>query len=64
MILVLTDGVLNRKEGNDQESIQLRYTFRSKTPKGKKDAIKATAPRQNTTSRKPNGQFLSQKLAK
>ena len=33
-----------RKEGNDQESIQLPTTFRSKTPKGKKDALKATAP--------------------
>ena len=32
----------NRKEGNDQESIQLPNTFRSKTPKGKKDALKAT----------------------
>ena len=36
--------ILNRKEGNDQESIQLPNTFRSKTPKGKKDALKATAP--------------------
>ena len=35
---------LNRKEGNDQESIQLPNTFRSKTPKGKKEALKATAP--------------------
>ena len=33
-----------RKEGNDQESIQLPNTFDSKTPKGKKDAFKATAP--------------------
>ena len=31
----------NRKEGNDQESIQLP----SKTPMGKKDALKATAPK-------------------
>ena len=34
---------LNREEGNDQESIQLPNTFRSKTPKGKEDAVKATA---------------------
>ena len=34
-----------RKEGNDQESIQLPNTFRSKTPKGKKDVLKATASR-------------------
>ena len=33
-----------RKEGNDQESVQLPSTFRSKTPKGKKDALKVTAP--------------------
>ena len=35
---------LNRKEGNGQESIQLPNTFRSKTPKGKKDALKVNAP--------------------
>ena len=35
---------VNRKEGNDQESIQLPNTFRSKTPKWKKAAIKVTAP--------------------
>ena len=34
----------NKKEGNDQESIQLPNTVRSKTPKEKKDALKATAP--------------------
>ena len=35
--------VITRKEGNDQESIQLPNTFRSKTPTGKMDALKATA---------------------
>ena len=35
---------INRKEGTDQESIQLPNIFRSKTPKGKKDILKATAP--------------------
>ena len=35
---------LNKKEGNDQESIQLLNTFRSKTPKGKKEALKVKAP--------------------
>ena len=34
---------VNRNESNDQESIQLPNTFRSKTPKGKKDALKVTA---------------------
>ena len=38
----LDENCINRKEGNDQESIQLPNTFRSKTPKGKKDALKAT----------------------
>ena len=32
--------------------------------KGKKDALEATAPQSNITSRKPEGQFLSQKLVK
>ena len=40
----MSQRMANRKEGNDQESIQLPYTFRSETPKGKKDALKATAP--------------------
>ena len=34
---------INRKVGNDQESIQLPNTFRSKTPKGKKGELKVTA---------------------
>ena len=54
---------VNRKEGIDQESIQLPNTFRSKTPKGKKDALKVTDNNQ-TISRKPKGQFLSKTLAK
>ena len=35
---------INRKEGNDQESLQLPNIFRFQTPKGKKDALKVTAP--------------------
>ena len=35
---------MNRKEDNDQESIQLPNTLRSKTLMAKKDALKATAP--------------------
>ena len=49
---------LSRKEDNDQESVQLPNTFRSKTPKGKKDALKVTTPQSNHCSRKPKGQFL------
>ena len=37
-------SVANKKEGNDQESKQLPNTFRFKTPKGKKGALKAPAP--------------------
>ena len=40
----LAEYCINRKEGNDQESIQLPNTFRSKILKGKKHALKATAP--------------------
>ena len=58
--------LLDRKECNDQESIQLPNTFCSKTrkEKEKKDAPRAKGHNQTTTSRKPKGQFLSQKLAK
>ena len=35
---------VNRKEGNDQELIQLPNIFRSKTPAGKKGALKVTSP--------------------
>ena len=34
----------NRKEGNDQESVHLPNSFRSKEPKGQKDELKVTAP--------------------
>ena len=33
--------IFNTKKGHDQKFIQLPNTFRSKTPKGKKDALKA-----------------------
>ena len=36
--------IINRKEGNDLELIQFPNTFRPKTQKGKKDALKAKAP--------------------
>ena len=56
--------LVNRKEGNDQESIPLPNTFRSKTPKGKKVAPKVTAPQskhyqqkaKRTVSSQTNGQ--------
>ena len=40
----LLKAFINRKEGNDQESIQLPKHLPSKTPKGNKDALKATVP--------------------
>ena len=40
----LFSATLNRKEGNDQESVQLPNTFRSKAPKRKKDALIVMAP--------------------
>ena len=43
---------MNRKESNDQESIQLPNTFRSKTSKGKKDALEATAPQSKHSKQK------------
>ena len=52
---------LNRKEGNDQKSIQLPITFRSKTPKGKIDALKLTAPQSKYYKQKTKGTFSSPK---
>ena len=55
---------LNRKEGNDQESIQLHNTFRPRRQRGRRTHLKQGHNNQNTTSRKLKGQFLFQKLAK
>ena len=54
----------DRKEGNDKESIQLPNTFRSKTPKGKKDALKVTAPQSKHHKQKPKTTVSSQKWPK
>ena len=56
--------VINRKEGNDQESIQLLETFRFKTPKGKKDALKETAPQSKHYKQKVKRTVSFPKLAK
>ena len=55
---------INRKEGNDQESIQLPKTFCPRHQRERRMHLKQRHHNQNTTSRKPNGQFLSQKLDK
>ena len=54
----------NRKEGNDQEPIQLPNIFRPRHQRERRTHLKQRHRNQNTTSRKPKGQFLSQKLAK
>ena len=54
----------NRKGGNDQESIQLPNIHRSKTPKGKKDALKVTAPHSKHYKQKAKGTVSSQIMAK
>ena len=47
-----------------KEAIQLPNTFRSKTPSERRTHLKQRHHNQNTTSRKPKGQFLSPKLTK
>ena len=54
--------ILNRKEGNDQKSIQLPNTFRSKAPKGKKDALKVTTPQSKHYKQKAKRTVSSQKI--
>ena len=49
----------NRKEGNDQESIQIPNTFRSKTPKEKKHALKVMAPQSKHYKQKAKRPFFS-----
>ena len=48
----------NRKEGNDQKSIQLPNTFRPSHQGKRKTHLKQRLHNQNTTSRKPNRQFF------
>ena len=56
--------LLNRKEGKDQESIQLPDTFRSKTPKGKKDTLNVTAQQSNHYKQKAKRAVSTPKMAK
>ena len=53
-------GVQNRKEGNDQESIQLSQTSHQRHQRERNTNTKYLDPNGNITSRKPNGQLLSQ----
>ena len=54
--------VVNRKEGSDQESIQLPNTFRRRFRRERRTHVKQRHHNQTTTSRKPKGQFLSQNI--
>ena len=49
-----------RTEGNDQESIQLPNTFRPRHQTERRTHLKQRHHNQNSTSRNPKGQFLSQ----
>ena len=53
---------LNCKECNEQESIQLPNTFRPWHQRERRNRLKQLHQNQNITSRKPKGQFLSQKI--
>ena len=52
-----SQNVLNRKDGNDQETIQLPNTFRSRLQRERKKHLKQRHHNQNTTSKNPKGQF-------
>ena len=56
--------MIERTEGNDQESIQVPNTFRPRHQRERRTHLKQRHHNQNITSRKPKGQFISQKLAK
>ena len=55
------DTAYKSKEGYDQESIKLPNIFRSKHQRERRTFLTQRHHNQNTTSRKPKGQFLSQK---
>ena len=55
---------LDRMKGNGHDSIQLPNTFRSKTPKGKKNALKVTAPQSKHYKQKAKTTVSSQTMAK
>ena len=52
---------INRREGNDQESIRLPNSFRSKTPKGKTEALKIIALQSNHYKQKAKRTVYSPK---
>ena len=55
---------VNRKEGSDQESIQLPNNFRQRHQRERMTHLKQRHHNQNTTSRKPKGSFRFPKMAK
>ena len=62
--LKLLKKFLNRREDNDQESIQLSYTSHQGHQRERNTNTQLLDPNVNITSRKPNGQLLSHKVAK
>ena len=52
----------NRKEGNDQKSIQLHSTFRPRHQRERRTHLKQRHHNQNISNRKPKGQFLFQNI--
>ena len=54
-------GFDNRKEGSDQNSMQLPNTFRFKKPKEKKKALKETIPQSKHYKQKAKRTVSSQK---
>ena len=61
LLHLFKESLENRKEHIDQESIQLPNTFRPRHQTERRTHLKQRHHNQNTTSRKPKGQFLSQK---
>ena len=57
-VLAACHAYHNRKEGNDQESIQLPNTFRQRYQRERRTHLKQRHHNQNTASRKAKGQFL------
>ena len=62
--MLRTVSSMDRKEGDGQEQIQLPNTFRSKTPKGKKDAVKVTAQQSKHHKQKAKRTASSKKKKK
>ena len=61
-LVIYWHALVERKQWSGPDTIT--YHLPSKTPKGKKDALKTTAPQSKHYKQTVKGQFLSHKLAK